>query len=930
MTRLHMAISALAMLALPATVHAGYGKSDVDAYHVRVHQVSASSSILFRFETTDLKGGADTEIHVWNSTTGTRVTWNDDCTPYTVASCLQFRAAANHWYHIIVISYPDSTPTGTCDLIEKRNGVQTAYLNDIPVGGTWTYANIGSGDAVQTALLNQGTDDTVLYGFDSTGGVAVINDDGGVPFASRFVATTAISWVATGTYSTGHGMARVLVNDLPQDHDGDGVGPALEASMCSCDYYGQYSCWSACAVDNYKDSDYDGLSDDIETFGKWLGTAPQHLPKWGADPARMDLFIEADYWESDSQKVWESAALDVARAYETEAAGSGAHLRNRDGSNGIRVHLDIGRSSTGTTYGAWGGGGQGVPSGVTDPYNDPTYFDPARNGVFHYVSVTGPASGQSPVYAPTFTAAYNSGEMIAHELGHNVGLNHYGLKSALDVNAKPHYRSIMNYAFGLSNTNPHFSLGTFSQVGLNPTGLCEASGLQTADRTKVQHLEAAPYSLFVEASCGGDGNPYCGVDWNRDGTISLCSTVVRAAPNQLRGTGYSPELGRYLWQWGPDGSNNINPLFPADPDEASTPGLARAFGRMHLVFREVSGWIKLLYTSHDFKQGCGTPDSAGCAPWTLLTVAMAANEAGPAAVAFSSGATPYLMVVYKIGGALEYKVFNSAYTAVASGAIFQTAGALFEPVLGVQEGQVVLLYRTGTMGQEAPIYRKTYTLGGGWTSAVAQSRDGQAMLAYSAAALASTPTGGLRAVFTRYLYPDTQQLIWAEYQGSNAWSTVSGTGMETHMITSTQARRVGLTWRPLGGGLAGGRWYLVYNPMNVDLANGIGTPYLDMTRGDGASGPTVWENLSRYDNVWYKVKTGVELLGGSAEEGLRLTTILRRGPGDLHLHFRPFADGIVDAQMYDVNDWSVMTVGLCHSLQTCQDPNSFCPGTCVF
>ena len=118
--------------------------------------------------------------------------------------------------------------------------------------------------------------------------------------------------------------------------------------------------------------------------------------------------------------------------------------------------------------------------------------------------------------------------------------------------------------------------------------------------------------------------------------------------------------------------------------------------------------------------------------------------------------------------------------------------------------------------------------------------------------------------------------------------------------------------------------------MNKEPVNNIGTPYLDMTRGDGVSGPVVWENLSQYDNLWYTVKTGVELLGGSAEEGLRMTTILRSGPGDLHLHFRPFADGIVDAQMYDSDDWSVMTVGLCHSLQTCADPNNFCPGTCVY
>jgi hypothetical protein len=43
-----------------------------------------------------------------------------------------------------------------------------------------------------------------------------------------------------------------------------------------------------------------------------------------------------------------------------------------------------------------------------------------------------------------------------------------------------------------------------------------------------------------------------------------------------------------------------------------------------------------------------------------------------------------------------------------------------------------------------------------------------------------------------------------------------------------------------------------------------------------------------------------------------------------HMEFRPIADGIIEAQMKDINDWGVMRGGLCASLHGCQDPSQFC------
>jgi len=119
-----------------------------------------------------------------------------------------------------------------------------------------------------------------------------------------------------------------------------------------------------------------------------------------------------------------------------------------------------------------------------------------------------------------------------HELGHTLGLHHGG---ADDINYKPNYYSIMNYAWQFPTSyNPSGPTGTYeltySSVEAPP--LLESALSETAGLPIVQPQPRVPFT--VTAGTGLCPNPFasftCGtyaptnasgpVDWNLDGVIS--------------------------------------------------------------------------------------------------------------------------------------------------------------------------------------------------------------------------------------------------------------------------------------------------------------------------------------------------------------------------------------------------------------------------
>ncbi len=230
------------------------------------------------------------------------------------------------------------------------------------------------------------------------------------------------------------------------------------------------------------DSDGDALCDDWERHGLDVngdGTVDVDLPAMGARPDHKDIFVEID---AMSGHEIEPLAIDsVVQAF------AAAPVLNPDGTTGITLHVDNGPASvmdpvTGATWGARSEHEtlphQDVLGGMVNKAYDWTafdavkaaHFDDARRPVFHYVvaahlqdandTSSGVSRGigasdivislggcQAPGGPDCNLGAREQAGTLMHELGHNLGLRHGGTD---DINYKPTYLSIMNYAFQFS------------------------------------------------------------------------------------------------------------------------------------------------------------------------------------------------------------------------------------------------------------------------------------------------------------------------------------------------------------------------------------------------------------------------------------------------------------------------------------------------
>ena len=494
------------------------------------------------------------------------MSWADDrpswCTypggpTSTFSSCAEVTLSPGS-YAVFVFAHHGAATTGTADVIVRRDGVQTARYEDIPVGGTWTRVDAEPWDTVQTVLLANGADDTVLFGFLAKELVA-IDVDGGVGKASRLTGRK-LDWVVTGNHvgviGHGGGPTRLLVNDH-QDSDGDGLGYKLEAAQCTCDFPNQVVCGKPCNVANTQDTDGDGIWDDWETFGRDDPQHPQELVRWGASPTRKDLFLQVN-----RLTVSGTTAITMTEAQLRRLADIYADLpvANRDGSKGIHVHVDNGATCLDRHLcGNWGNGATVIPCSIggADPTAacinagftaESTYFPTVRQEIFRW-AIGGPdcGGGGSPKHPRRInfgmghTAACENTAWagLAHELGHALGLQHCGvlgkqcaLKGSIvgSPNGNPIYASVMNYAYNHSFLGNHdgvydhlqFSGGALGQHVLDNSDLDETKPLGPPG-TDLTYLTRFPYFFPVDLA----GRR---VDWNRDGVFEPSTKALFGPP----------------------------------------------------------------------------------------------------------------------------------------------------------------------------------------------------------------------------------------------------------------------------------------------------------------------------------------------------------------------------------------------------------------
>lgn len=519
----------------------------------------------YTFRVTNLSGSApDTIMHLWDPSTKTELKHNDDSPSGGLHSEFTVNIGTAGTYTVIIYAYSD-TAAGNCDLEITNPSNPTTTITGISFGGAkrWVDADSRAGNGIPYDIETtfrpapEGMTDSILLGVQCSSGVLVAyEDDSGVGRGERIVRND-LCYVVVSPYvnasngaSAQGGSISLYVNDYRHsDVDNDGLGSGLEALLGTCDdnvkVYPHINCSE---IFSTKDTDRDGLSDKDEVFGIDRGTKPQLLPRWGAIPTQKDMFIEVDTYTPSDRNTLTVANMRAVQDYFSK--GSASNLRNPNGQPGIRLHFDVGRhppagpntpASDFVLYGDWGGANEGlnfdnlIGAGRTYeswahlPY-DKNYFAKERRHVFRHLSlrgIGGPNARSVVLSYPQdriFIDDVNSAETIAHELGHSVGLEHYGHASWSEgVNCNPAYLSIMNYAY---NDAPGFSQhDETNSKPLNPSYLKETEGLGSFfSGTNIPlFLTSSPFLFPISdmVSCNGT----CGVDWNRDAQFTSSSRI---------------------------------------------------------------------------------------------------------------------------------------------------------------------------------------------------------------------------------------------------------------------------------------------------------------------------------------------------------------------------------------------------------------------
>jgi hypothetical protein len=292
-------------------------------------------------------------------------------------------------------------------------------------------------------------------------------------------------------------------NDI-NDRDGDGLSNDIEKRLGT--------------DSNNPDTDGDGLLDGWEVYG----VNGIDLPGKGASPLHKDIFVAMDYMRRASAA--NGLGLNDAVLAGIKQIFANGPVSNPDGRDGISLHLELGHE---------------VPyDEVIDNENEfvkikAASFDPKRAPVYHYMIWANrywddDSSGYSfQVPGSDFVVTLggwhdgNGGTdnekigTFAHELGHNLGLQHGGSDT---VNFKPNHLSIMNYFFQIDGVlrdgKRVYDFQRFPLPALNESLLRESKGLGKNTRLRgytttywLTHDKAQPVP--------GSG----AIDWDQNGRI---------------------------------------------------------------------------------------------------------------------------------------------------------------------------------------------------------------------------------------------------------------------------------------------------------------------------------------------------------------------------------------------------------------------------
>jgi hypothetical protein len=375
---------------------------------------------------------------------------SDDFGDTTVGSLCSRVDFANNtggavFVELLMISFSPFN-TGQVTLQQMRSPATTwSSVTTQALGASRAFGNWPNNTTVMTVSQRpaaNGTVDPVLYVMDSDGatGTARFDDDSGLRLNAKLFTNDCqfrSCEIITAGFPSVNGTVTTWLTVPGEDGDGDGIPGPIET---------QYS-----LLDNNKDTDNDGLTDDVELIGVPAaslsgGDSSLTMPDQDADPLVQDLYVEVDFMGDGTHSHQPYAALgtDFAAIFTNDTTFTGRTIRTH-----IEVSQNLGEflaiDFAPCTV-------MNPPPGRASFYtfkNNTSFFDPLRTKVYHYAvqahqrfnqdatcSLSG-SSGVAEVWGNdvivslgSFTGQVGSTNQQrgtnTHELGHNLFLTHNG------------------------------------------------------------------------------------------------------------------------------------------------------------------------------------------------------------------------------------------------------------------------------------------------------------------------------------------------------------------------------------------------------------------------------------------------------------------------------------------------------------------------